>query len=71
MRVLLARGSKRLVGRALPNELIDLILDFADLGVSAAQAERLRRQFMDERSAPKKEHAGDFNVRAIATLYEM
>lgn len=70
MRVLLARGSKRLVGRALPNELIDLILDFADLGVSAAQAERLRRQFMDERSAPK-EHAGDFNVRAIATLYEM
>ncbi|KAK7678017.1 hypothetical protein QCA50_018957 [Cerrena zonata] len=50
LRLLLARASQRVIGKALPNELIDLIFNFGDFGVTIAQAEGLRRLFMDERS---------------------
>ena len=50
LRLLLARGSERATGKAFPNELIDLIFSFGEFGVTAAEAEGLRRHFMSERS---------------------
>ncbi|KAK7693628.1 hypothetical protein QCA50_003197 [Cerrena zonata] len=49
LRFLLSVASQRATGKALAGELIDLILNSENFGVTAGQAEGLRRSFMDER----------------------